>query len=198
MNKFTRPRRKNKQSDIWQIVYMDMMTIVMAFFVILWTVSQGKESGVSEKVGDQTTRMLSLPSDVLFPAGKSKLIPEGKAVFGKLFGDPTGGVLDFDTGGLTKRLLVVHGHTDADGDKQENFKLGYERAYAAYREIAQFNTQVADHVILCSHANNSPARETPDFQGEVTPAQQAVLRDAKAKNRRIQIEDKIVSAVEER
>ncbi len=197
MNKFTRARRKQKHSGVWQTVYMDMMTIVMVFFVILWSITQGAKSGVSEKVGDQTTRMLSLPADVLFPAGKSKLIPEGRAVFAKLFGDPSGGVLDFDTGGLTKRLLVVHGHTDADGDKQENFKLGYERAYAAYQEIAAHSAEVADHVILCSHASNSPARETPEFQGDLTPAQQAVLRDAKAKNRRIQIEDKIVSAVEE-
>jgi len=197
MNQFARHRKRNKSGDVWQTVYMDMMTNVMAFFVILWAMTQAAQAGVSETEGDQTTRMLSLPSDILFSPGKAVITPEGRSVFGKLFGDPASGVLDFDTGGLTKRLLVVHGHTDSEGDKEENLKLGFERAYAAYREIAAYSKDLPNHVILCSHADNSPARETPQFQGNVTAAQDAVLKEARAKNRRIQIEDKIVSATEE-
>ncbi len=197
MKEFIPRRRAKKPSEVWQIIYMDLMTIIMVFFVILWSLNQGTDVGATDAIGDQTTRMLSLPADVLFPVGKAKLSAQGEEVFKKLFDDPTGAVLDFDTGGLTKRLLVVHGHTDADGEKQKNFQLGFERAYAAYEAVASYSDEVSDHVVLCSHADNSPVQDTPQFQGDVTQAQRAALQDAKAKNRRIEIEDKIVSVRKE-
>ena len=60
-------------------------------------------------------------------------------------------------------------------------------------EIESYGPQITDHVVLCTHADNSPAQETPTFQGDITRAQSAALREAKARNRRITIDDKIVS-----
>ena len=49
-------------------------------------------------------------------------------------------MLNFDTGGLTKRMLVIHGHTDNDGKKDKNLDLGFQRALATYREIAKYGS----------------------------------------------------------
>jgi flagellar motor protein MotB len=186
----TRPRMSN---PIWQVTYMDMMTIVMVFFVILWSISQKHERGISQKVGDETVKMVNLPGDVLFPKGRAELSDDGRSVLNKLFSDPTGAVLSFETTGLARRLLVIHGHTDGDGEKDENFELGYRRALTAYREIQQYGNELPDHVVICTHADNSPAQEVASFEGEMTPAEASAVREAKSKNRRITIEDKMVS-----
>lgn len=194
MRRFGPRAQSRKKFEIWPIMYMDLMTQVMVFFVVLWAVSQHRSSGVSRTVGDQTARMVNLPGDVLFPTGRSRMTPEGQSVLTKLFQDETGEVLNFDTGSLARRLLVIHGHTDGDGVKDDNFALGYQRALSVYHEIVRYGAEVPDHVILCTHADNSPAREVPQFQGQVTAAQAQSLYEAKAKNRRITIEDRVVSA----
>jgi hypothetical protein len=52
-------------------------------------------------------------------------------------------------------------------------------------------------VVICSHADNSPAQEVPEFAGLLSEAEQSAIREAKSKNRRITIEDKLVSRVKE-
>lgn len=187
------PRITRKKSEVWQIIYMDLITIVMVFFVILWSINRGRDVGSTNATGEETARMVNLPGDVLFPSGKSNLTPQGKEVFRKLFEADRGDVLNFDLGGLNRRLLVIHGHTDSDGGKTRNLALGYQRAYAVYKEIELYGPEIADHVVLCTHADNSPAQETPVFQGTITAAQAAALREAKARNRRITLEDKVMS-----
>jgi outer membrane protein OmpA-like peptidoglycan-associated protein len=185
--------RQRRGFDVWQIVYIDLMTNVMIFFVVLWAVQRAtKKAGVSETFGTETVKTVDLPGDVLFPVGKSDISDEGHQVFSKLFSDSET-VLNFDTGGLTKRMLVIHGHTDGDGKKDKNLDLGFQRALATYHEIARYGASVPDHVVLCSHADNTPAREVPAFTGNLTPAEEAAINDAKAKNRRIIIEDKLLS-----
>ncbi len=193
-----RPERQRRTFDIWQIVYIDLMTNVMIFFVVLWAVqSRPRKSGISDTVGTETVKMVSLPGDVLFPTGKSELSESGHQVMSKLFSDDTHTVLNFDVGPLAKRMLVIHGHTDNEGQKDKNLDLGYQRALAAYREIMKYGGDVPDHVVICTHADNTPAEEVPAFGGTLTAAEQAAVREAKAKNRRITIEDKLVSRVRE-
>lgn len=191
MKIFLKPQRKKRSSETWQVVYIDLMTNVMIFFVILWSLNQGKQVKLSESVGDQTSRMVSLPGDIIFSPGKTILTGEGKSVFKKLFTDESGSVLNFDGNALMKRLLVIHGHTDGDGKKDDNLELGFGRAVAAYHEIMQYSKEIPDHVVLCTHADNSPAQAVPVFTGKLTDAQRESLREAKAKNRRITIEDKL-------
>jgi len=189
-----RPTRQRKAFDIWQIVYIDLMTNVMIFFVVLWAVqSRSTKSGISDTIGTETVKMVNLPGDVLFPSGKSDLSDSGHQVFQKLFTDDTHTVLNFDVGALAKRLLVIHGHTDNEGQKEKNLELGYQRAMAAYKEILKYGGDLADHVVICTHADNSPTQEVPAFGGTLSPAEQALVKEARAKNRRISIEDKVVS-----
>lgn len=186
--------RQRRTFDVWQIVYIDLMTNVMIFFVVLWAVqARPNKGGISDTVGTETVKMVSLPGDVLFPVGKSELSDSGRSVLGKLFSDGSHTVLNFDTGGLTRRLLVIHGHTDSDGTKEKNLELGYQRALSAYHEILRYGADLADHVVICTHADNSPAREVPAFSGTLSPAEESAIKEAKAKNRRITIEDKLVS-----
>jgi outer membrane protein OmpA-like peptidoglycan-associated protein len=192
------PAPRRKAFETWQIIYIDLMTNVMIFFVILWAITQRQESkGISDTIGTETVKQVNLPGDVLFPPAKSELSPEGREVFSRLFSDPTGQVLNFDTGGLVKRLLVVHGHTDSDGDKEANLTLGYQRAMAAYKELRKYGEEAADHVVICSHADNTPELEVPEFTGTLSAAELNVVREAKSKNRRITIEDKLLSRVKE-
>jgi outer membrane protein OmpA-like peptidoglycan-associated protein len=196
MSRF-RGTRQRRAFDVWQIVYIDLMTNVMIFFVVLWAVqSRPNKGGVSDTVGTETVRMVNLPGDVLFPTGRSDLSDGGRQVLAKLFADSRA-VLNFDTGGLTKRLLVIHGHTDNDGTKDKNLDLGYQRALAAYHEILRYGSDLNDHVVICTHADNSPTQEVPAFGGQLSAAEQSAVKEAKAKNRRITIEDKLVSRAKE-
>jgi flagellar motor protein MotB len=196
MKRFAAPNRKGKKYETWQIIYIDLMTNMMMFFLVVWIISQHQEQGVSNKLGDETVKMVTLPGDVLFAPGSSQLTSEGQAVFRKLLDDPSGAVLSFETGGLQKRLLVIHGHTDSDGEKDKNFELGFSRALAAYREMRKYGSEVPDHVVICSHADNTPAEEVPVFAGSLSSAEEAAIREAKSKNRRITIEDKLVGRLE--
>jgi outer membrane protein OmpA-like peptidoglycan-associated protein len=194
----TRAPRPRRSFDTWQIIYIDLMTNIMIFFVILWAIqNRNTKGGVSDNVGTQTVKMVNLPGDVLFQPGQGELSKDGQQVLGKLFADETGTVLNFDSGPLSKRELVVHGHTDGDGDKEANLQLGYQRALAAYREITKYGDQLPDHVVICTHADNTPAQEVPAFVGVLSGSEQAAVRDAKAKNRRITIEDKVVARPKE-
>lgn len=192
-------RRTKPKFDVWPVVYIDLMTQIMMFFVILWSISQmrAKKTGTTKSIGDTTQHEVTLPGDVLFPSGKTKLTTQGEDVFAKLFKDDTGEVLSFDTGGLTRRVLVIHGHTDSDGKKDDNYVLGFQRALSVYKEIQKYGPEIADHAVLCTHADNTPAKEVPVFTGTLSPAQAQALGEAKSKNRRITIEDQVLSVVKE-
>lgn len=190
------PKAKKSRGEPWQVIYTDLMTIIMVFFVILWSLNQGKDIGVSETVGDVSARMISLPGDVLFKPGKFELSEEGSAVFKKIFYDETGQVLNFQNSGLTKRLLVINGHTDSDGEKDRNFQLGFKRAYAAYKEVQVYSEDIIDHAVICTHADNSPQLEVPRFEGNISEAQKEALKMTKSKNRRITIEDTTINNFE--
>jgi flagellar motor protein MotB len=198
MKRFTQGRGKKSSSESWQTIYMDLMTMIMVFFVILWSINKGKDIGISETVGNQTARMISLPGDVLFPPSKVNLSDEGKKVFKEIFGDPKLKVLNFKTNALVKRMLFIHGHTDSDGKKAENFDLGYKRSLSAYKELLKYNDDIPDHVVICTHADNTAQQLVPKFKGSLSKAQRAAVRSAKSKNRRITIEDKVVNRFNEK
>jgi len=191
--------RKKSHGALWSIIYIDLMTQIMAFFVIVWTIEHGAKATATVTLatgfgmGDQTVRMVDLPGDVLFGSGKTELAPDGKTVIDRLFADAPSGVLDFDRGGLAQRKLVIHGHTDDAGDKDANFQLGYQRAWAVYQEIRRHSKELPGHVMLCTHADNTPSVVVPPLEPRLTDEEQAVIQAARAKNRRITIEDLVVA-----
>ena len=79
----------------------------------------------------------------------------------------------------------------------KNLLLGYERAFAVYQDIRRHSKEVPDHVVLCTHADNTPAKEVPLFTGTLSQAQAQALGEAKSKNRRITIEDHVNSVVKD-
>jgi flagellar motor protein MotB len=195
-------RKKGGHGALWSIIYIDLMTQIMAFFVIVWTIEHSSKAtqtptlatGFGVGMGDQTVRMVDLPGDVLFASGKTELAADGKDVIGKLFGDPSAGVLSFDQGGLAQRKLVIHGHTDDVGPKDKNFQLGFARAWSVYEEIRKHSKELPDHVVICTHADNTPGQALGKLDGPLTPEEKAVIAAARAKNRRITIEDLVVQA----
>lgn len=192
---------KKGHGALWSIIYIDLMTQIMAFFVIVWSIDRGSKATVTHNIGtgfgigmgDQTVRMVDLPGDVLFASGKTDLAPEGKDALQKLFGDKSAGVLDFDQGGLAQRKLVIHGHTDNVGPKDKNFQLGFQRAWSVYEAIKTMSPEVPDHIVICTHADNTPQVTVPPALGTLTEQEKQVIREARAKNRRITIEDLVVS-----
>ncbi|MBK7535903.1 MAG: hypothetical protein IPI49_11180 [Myxococcales bacterium] len=210
-----RPRRRaaprRKSGELWAVIYIDLMTQIMAFFVIVWATDLGEKktatpqvaSGMGMGIGDQSVRMVDLPGDVLFSSGKALLGAEGRTVIDALFGDEESGVLSFDQGGLATRKLVIHGHTDDLGPKEENFLLGYQRAWAVYQQLRTHSPEVPGHVVLCTHADNTPTRAVPRSSAAAEPGltltaeEREVVRAARAKNRRITIEDLVVAAPKE-
>jgi flagellar motor protein MotB len=199
MRRRGRPSARKSHGALWSIIYIDLMTQIMAFFVIVWSVEHGSKVtqtaslGTGIGMGDQTVHMVDLPGDVLFATGQTALGADGKDIVDKLFGDADSGVLSFDQGGLAERKLVIHGHTDDVGLKDKNFQLGYERAYAVYQEIRKHSKEVPDHVILCTHADNTPSRPLPPVEGKPDDKTRAALEEARSKNRRITIEDLVVA-----
>lgn len=189
-------KKSRKSADTWQIIYMDLMTMIMVFFVILWSLNQGKDDGISETVGDVTTRLIDLPGDVLFGSGKTELTGEGRSVLRKLFSPEKGKVVSFETNDLVKRMLVIHGHTDSEGTKSRNLGYGFNRALSAYEEIRKHSPELQDHVVICTHADNSPVENVPDFKGQLSTAQRQAASNARRQNRRITIEDKLVNQFE--
>jgi flagellar motor protein MotB len=189
------PRRPRA---LWALIYIDLMTQIMVFFVILWSVERGEAdkappaAGIGTGIGDQSVRMVDLPADILFASGEADLGGEGRGVFERLFGDPDSGVLDFDQGGLARRKLAIHGHTDDAGDKEENFQLGFQRAWNVYQEIRKYGDELPDHVVICTHADNTPAQVVPPVPPQASEEQRAAARASRARNRRITIEDIVV------
>src|SRR4029078_5585701 len=104
-------------------------------------------------------------------------------------------VLSSQTVGLTRRVLVIHGHTDSDGKKDENYILGFQRALTVYKEMQKSGPEITDHAVLCTHADNTPAKEVPLFTGVLTPAQSQAIGEAKTRHRSITIAHQETRAV---
>ena len=82
---------------------------------------------------------------------------------------------------------MIHGHTDDVGAKDKNFLLGYERACAVYEEIRTLLKGGARSRRLVH------ARGQHGVDSTARPKDRAVLDQARAKNRRITIEDLVVA-----
>ncbi len=196
-----RPHAVRRPRIVWPIIYIDLMTQIMVFFVILWSLERREAesaqlgTGAGVGIGDQSLRMVDLPGDVLFGSGETAVGQEGREVFARLFGDPESGVLDFDVGKSARRTLAIHGHTDDVGKKDDNCLLGYQRAWAVYQEIRKHGGELPDHVVICTNADNTPARVLPEVSGaNLTDEERATIEEARARNRRITIEDVVTSA----
>ena len=46
-------RRAKPKFDVWPVVYIDLMTQIMMFFVILWSISQMQARSEERRVGKE-------------------------------------------------------------------------------------------------------------------------------------------------
>ena len=170
---------KTEEDDLtWQAVYMDLITMVMIFFLIMWVISNGKEDR-----GDIRIAKKDVPSDKLFKSGDSKLMDSARsaideALFDRVAPLPKLGELKNSKGKKTgaRRILMVYGHTDDVGvtggrnpirDQKQNMLLGFKRAYSVYKYVLTKRPDFEGNVGVCSFASYFPATKVPAKDDEI-------------------------------
>lgn len=185
-------RKYQAQEDYtWQAVYMDLVTMLMIFFLLLWVLYQGKPS---EGIGSYQSVMVEA-GDSFFVKGKADLSQKAKDTIKKLSN------VELGLGSIGKtrnrNTLVLHGHTDSDGSKFANLNLGYRRAYNVLVELSKYKPEVLENASICTHADNLKKFKLP-YMGDLGAS--AEMRDilsrqtidSNAGNRRVEIEYKTI------
>lgn len=183
------------QDLTWQAVYMDLITIVMVFFLILWALN----NKANEKKGDITVNTVPIQGDKLFDTGKSRLKNGAEsAINSALFAQEApvpklGEILD-ENGETTSRqkILMIYGHTDDVGNHKTNMRLGFERAFSVYERVIQKRDDFEGNVSVCTHGSNFPrarVEPVPEFLGQ--EQKKSLIEDnviARQYNRRVTFE----------
>ena len=180
------------EDSTWKIVYMDMITMLMILFLSLWVIDQGKAREPAKR-GDVTLTKVEIESDDYFMPGKFDLKKESLQKLNDLFfkgrnSFPAPGV-DLEAGG--RRVILIHGHTDDQGLKDDNFELGFQRAMSVYHEIQRNVPNLADNVGICSFADNFPLEKVRTHQSKgaapLTDRQIEEIMRKRRKNRRFEL-----------
>lgn len=112
-----------------------------------------------------SARRISLDSAVLFNSGEYTLKPEASAAIDEVLAA---------TGGRAAASVIVAGHTDAVGSREDNEVLSRDRARA-----------VADYLV--NEAGFSADRVTLEAHGESRPVASNETAAGRAKNRRVEL-----------
>lgn len=150
----------DSEDSTWKIVYMDMITMLMILFLSLWIIDRGKTND-KRKHGDITLNKVQFEADDYFDPGKAEIKETAKEQMEDLFFNqrnafPKPGV-DAENGG--RRVVIIQGHTDDQGEKDKNFELGFQRAMAVYTELSKKMPTLPAHVGICSFADNFPVEK---------------------------------------
>jgi outer membrane protein OmpA-like peptidoglycan-associated protein len=168
----------------WKIVYMDMITVLMILFLSLWILDRGQTQERVKK-GDVTLTKVQFEADDYFDPGKAQIKTQAREQLEQLFFQqkdafPEPG-MDPEAGG--RRIVIINGHTDDQGEKDRNLELGFERAMAVYQELKSKVPKLAQNVGICSYADNFPVeRVRQSVDGRV-----GTLSSKRRKNRRFEI-----------
>ena len=181
----------------WQAVYMDLITIVMIFFLVLSVVTKGKDEAESDKIGDYSTIEIPIPGDALFSSGRANLTKAGKANLKKLFKSEQASFPELEKTEQMKTEVVLHGHTDDVGGKIGNLNLGYRRALSVYKELKKYRPEVSKFVSVCTHADNLPEEDprpvSTSLKGDILKQVKSFNKRVRKKNRRVILELKNIS-----
>jgi len=173
---------------IWVMVYSDMITGLMVFFLILWASTQIRKTPVEspppttplqlqikEQLGQVGTVVVTrhkmtvtLPSAVLFDPGRAELKPAARASLER--------VADALT--RSSAPVVVEGHTDDAPIQKSGWRSNYELSAARAFSVIQFFT---------STGRLPPTRLAARGYGPYRPVAPNDGEDNRAKNRRIEI-----------
>ena len=162
------------QESIWQIVYIDFLTMLVTVFLIFAFAERG---GASDSLGSQK---FTLPGDNSFATKSATLNEEMKTRIHSAFK----GLV------LSRSLIWISGHTDYQGKKEENLQLGFDRAKAVYNEIVQAEPSYAGKAVLCTAADNLPFSEVSETmrKGNLTAKEKSDVEERNRNNRRIEVE----------
>lgn len=118
----------------------------------------------ADKICQQKFNILLEQSDILFPAGKAMIAPESYPLLDKLA----------DTAALCpKANIIAVGHTDNQGDDEQNFKLSQARAKAMVSQLFQRGVPL-QRMSAIGYGKNNPIASNNTEQG-------------RARNRRIEL-----------
>ena len=186
-------KKQYKEDSTWKAVYMDLVTMVMVLFMILWAIQQG---------GDGTP----VDTDKIVPFSKLTLkdsaFPNGGTNFG---GQERKDLLNFITNvkkedfsklGYDQKedkyyYITVHGHGSLTGNFEQNMNIAFQRAMSVaetikdgYKKIGPDNFKFKDPskqdrymISVCGHSYNFPkAPLDPMLTGKMRAEQQKVNR----------------------
>jgi flagellar motor protein MotB len=176
------------QGSTWETVYMDLITQIMIFFLVLWALSAGKGNDES---GNVIRNLADIPSNGMFEDGQSVLTSQGKKTLDKWLSSKPPVGYDDETG--SRSLIIITGHTDDVGNRVSNLGLGYARARSAFKYFQNRRPKMGllENVILSTASANEPAEDYKKLVAEWqsgSKSAQGLLKVVRAKNRRITIE----------
>ena len=207
-------RPTNESEDTtWQAIYMDLITMLMILFLLLWVISTGKGDNKSSGFPFKSLNI----GENSFKSGSSALTSEAKkqildAVLHQSK-QPFLPKLGFDKEEEQYRILMVHGHTDHAAPKgnqnnahEANMKYGYDRAMSVYRVLKDEykglvkqgkNELPLDHsdkvlISVCSHSFSYPVHKSKLVNGKnALPS-----KEKEKANRRVNITASVITKEE--
>lgn len=168
--------------NIWQAVYMDLITMLMIVFLLMWVLAfgktgKGKSSGMpfaTIEIPDEAFRSGETALKKSFQDGILSQLSGGKDTFLEKLG--------YDEANEKYYFINIHGHTDHQGSHEANLRYGYERAVSVYKLLSnkyknlrtdgsllrppKINDKV--NISVCSHSYSFPVNQMEtDSKGNV-------------------------------
>ena len=206
-----RPTNEGEDTT-WQAIYMDLITMLMILFLLLWVISAGKSESKSSGFPFKSLNI----GENSFTSGSADLTGEAKKQIldAVLYQSkqPFLPKVGYDKEEEQYRILMVHGHTDhapPKGSKnphEANMKYGYDRAMSVYKVLKDEykglvkqgkNELPLDHtdkvlISVCSHSFSYPIHNSKLVNGK-----NALPSDTKEKaNRRVNITASVITKEE--
>lgn len=185
-----RKRNRNYSEDnTWQAVYMDLLTLIMILFLILWSIQSGGEGAPVD-----TNNIIPFYKVTL----KDSSFPDGGVVFkgaekDKLVKYLTTDVKDdfvklgHDAKKKNYYYITVHGHGSLTGNFEQNMNIALQRASSVANAIKEAHQKVPKSefknpydgkqdkymVSVCGHSYNFPKVDLDStLSGEMRSKQQ--------------------------
>ena len=195
MNKF---RKDYSEDGAWQAVYMDLITLLMLFFLIMWIKQNGGDG-----VPVQTNKIIPFQKisigDSSFSPGRTKLKDDAVKDIYSILNDSTN-IKALKNLGYSKEndkyyYITVHGHGSLSGDYEQNMSISLGRAQSVAEQVKKTikGLKTSDRVnkdaikndrymiSVCGHSFNFPK---VDLDKKLNINQQ---RDQQSVNRRVDI-----------
>jgi outer membrane protein OmpA-like peptidoglycan-associated protein len=186
-------RRNSKDDSTWQAVYMDLITMVMVLFMILWAIQQGGDGAPVDTDKVVPFSKLTL-KDSAFPDGGTRFgVAERKELITFLTQNEKDNFLKL---GYSEKednfyYITVNGHASLTGSFEQNMNVALKRAESVsqtikdvYNKLGNKNFPNRDKtkndrymISVCGHSHNFPKQPLQkNLSGRALSKQQEVNR----------------------